>query len=1272
MPVKQATVSPSKSGAAKDEAVNRHSSVTPPTTTIPIAAVPTATVSTASACSTSSYTPATTEPPSATDPQPGVQPTCVPLELKHNGLHVTAVVGDNILVDFLIDTGCTDTILASWLFESIPTEYRPELQRNLQTIRQANGSVLPNLGSASLRISLGDNTIKDVRVIVADIEDEGLLGMNYLRAVNGKIDMADCSLELGNTSLYGGNSTNQAASCNRVQVPSHLEDLCHRTETVLPSEHHYKIRSLLYEYKDVFSSGEYDIGQTTVTQHNIIIRPGTCPIKQAPYRAPIEKRMEIDRQVTNLLQRGLIEPSNSPWASPALLVDKKDGTQRFCIDYRKLNAATVKDGFPIPRIDDTLDALNGAEYFSTLDLASGYWQVSLTEEARDMSTFCVRDGLYRWKVMPFGLTNAPATFSRLMEQVFRGLQYRTLLTYLDDVVVYSDGVDSQLRRLRTAFERLRAAGLKLKPKKCELFQTSVLYLGHVVSKDGVDTDPKKIEKIENFATPQNVRDVRKFIGLASYYRKFVRDFAVIAQPLHDLMRKNARFRWSEESAKAFEHLKTCLTTAPILGYPRPEGLYILDTDASAYGIGAVLHQVQDEEEKVIAYASKAMSHEEQQYCTTRRELLAIVRFLQHFRHYLYGRKVIVRTDHGSLRWLMNFKQPTGQLARWLERITEYDIEIVYRPGRRHNNADTMSRMPCKQCGQEGTCEQHQQPSSRACTTSIGPAWTVDELQDAQKQDAALQLIYANKEKGNPRPDRQEILGKSRATKYYWGLWDQLELRNGILCKRWESDDGSHVKWQVVIPEKYIDIVLHELHSTPTGGHQGVNRTTARIKDRFMWYGMTADIRSWIRQCNICSMRKPPATKPRAELMQFRPGEPMQIVAMDILGPLPESTEGNCYILVIGEYFTKWVEAFAIPDQQTETIARCLVDQFICRFGVPHQLHSDQGRNFEAQIIQDICTLLGTEKTRTTPYHPSSDGFVERFNSTMMNMVSKLIDPSRRQRDWDEKLQVAMLAYRSTPQTSTGESPHMLMLGRETNMPIDVMLERPLPDQHDRVKSDYARELRNKLSTAYERARRSLGKSAVRQKLHYDKTAAGAKISVGDFVWLSRKATMRGMSKKLDMKWEGPYLVIKQISSVVYRIQRYGPRGLQKVIHYDRLKPYCGKPLQSWLNKVQEPTVVEEEPVLTLKDPVADIQDQQTGRIAPSNNQLDSPCTIDPELQTTGGIRQRKTDTTVVSHPIRQQNSDTTDPIVDSHRNSRFPQREKRKPERYREHDDSKT
>ncbi|KAG1937121.1 hypothetical protein F2P79_018352 [Pimephales promelas] len=370
-----------------------------------------------------------------------------------------------------------------------------------------------------------------------------------------------------------------------------------------------------------------------------------------------DKQAAADQQVQQSLDTGVARPSNSSWAAPIVMVRKKDQTLRLCVDYRPLNKRTIKDAYPLPRIQDTLDTLSTARYFSTLDLTSGYWQVELTPRARKATAFCTRKGLFEWNVMPFGLCNGPATFQRLMDRVLAGLQWETCLVYLDDIIVLGRDRTEMLERLSQVFGRLRAANLKLEPSKCVLFREQVAYLGHIVSAKGVATDPQKIQKVAGWPTPQNVAEVRQFVSLASYYRRFVKDFASVAKPLHELTKKYARFNWTDKCQEAFEQLKSRLTSAPVLGYPLDSGQLLLDTDASDWGIGAVLSQVQEGEERVLAYGSRRLSATEQNYCTTRRELLAAVEFTSRFRQYLLGRSFIIRTDHSSLRWLTRMREP---------------------------------------------------------------------------------------------------------------------------------------------------------------------------------------------------------------------------------------------------------------------------------------------------------------------------------------------------------------------------------------------------------------------------------------------------------------------------------------------------------------------------------------------------------------------------------------------------------------------------------------
>jgi len=394
--------------------------------------------------------------------------------------------------------------------------------------------------------------------------------------------------------------------------------------------------------------------------------------------------------------RGIIEPSSSAWCSPVVMVTKKtDQSIRFCCDFRKINSVSQSDCQPLPRIDDTLDALSGNKWFSTLDMRSGYWQCGLEESDREKTAFAIPgSGLWQFRVLCFGLSGAPATFERLVEKIFSGLTWRLCMVYLDDIIVYSRDYSDHLRNLSEVCDRLRQANLKLHPDKCVLTQNEVTFLGHKVTEDGISTDDAKIKVVRDWPVPKNVKETRSFIGFCSYYRRFVKDFAIVAKPLHQLTEKGKKFNWTEACQEAFSNLKELLISAPVLGYPQNDGEFILDCDASFFGMGAVLSQKQNDVEKPIAYFSKTFSKCETNYCVTRKELLAIVMAIKNFHHYLYARKFTVRTDHGSLRWLMNFKEPEGQLARWLEELGSYQFTIIHQAGRLHSNADGLSRRPC--------------------------------------------------------------------------------------------------------------------------------------------------------------------------------------------------------------------------------------------------------------------------------------------------------------------------------------------------------------------------------------------------------------------------------------------------------------------------------------------------------------------------------------------------------------------------------------------------
>ena len=894
----------------------------------------------------------------------------------------------------------------------------------------------------------------------------------------------------------------------------------------------------------------------------------------------------VKEELKKMEAQGIIEPSNSPWASPVVLVKKKDGTIRFCIDYRKLNEVTLKDAYPLPRIEDNLDALQGAKWFTTLDLASGYWQVEMAEEDKDKTAFCTRYGLYQFRNMPFGLCNAPGTFERLMETVLRGMQWERAVLYLDDIIIFSNDLPEHLERLEEMFMRLQKANLMLKPSKCHFFKKQVEFLGHVVSQDGVQTDPEKIESVRNWGTPRRVKDVRSFLGLTGYYRRFIKNYGEIAKPLHELTEKNTAFEWTGERENAFQKLKNALTVAPILGYPSadPEDLFILDTDASNCHIGAVLSQKQNGQEKVISFGSKVLNKAERNYCVTRRELLAVVFFILHYKHYLIGRRFLLRTDHGALTWLFKFKSPEGQVARWLESLSTFDFEIIHRPGKQHGNGDGMSRRPCpdscptckrgelkEEEGGARRIRKHGRLKVKGRTARTRekvregrvreqPTEWMQQMKQAQEEDRRIQMFSQWEEK----PNWQVVANQEMEIKIMWSRWPQIKKRGDVWYYNWREKGVD--QWKIVVPESLREKVMREHHDGSTAGHLGIRKTVEKMEQSpYYWPNMKKNVTAWVMNCDVCQRTKPEVKRQRAPMGRCMTGAPLERVAIDVMGPLPETVRGNKYIVVIGDYFTKWMEAYPTKNHQAETIAKVVVEGFIGRFGIPSTIHTDQGRDFESNLFRDMCQRLEIEKTRTTPWHPQSDGMVERFNRTLETMLRQTIQTN--QSDWDLQAPICCMAYRASVNETTKQTPNMLMLGRELPMPSHLQVQCPdvkpkKPDIHA-----YVQEMEERMQASHKVARENADKGMRHQKRQYDKRAGVPQLKIGEVVWLYNPTKKVGRSPKLQSKWEEePYVVKTVISDLTIEIQVWNGRK-KRVIHRNLIKSV--KDQQKWLLKIQE-------------------------------------------------------------------------------------------------------
>jgi len=972
-------------------------------------------------------------------------------------------------------------------------------------------------------------------------------------------------------------------------VPSFLQKLIDDVDDSIPEGVCLTLESILMKHADVFSQNENDLGRTNIIMHHIDTGDAR-PVRQPLRRYPPAHMEAISEHVDNMLSQGTIEPASSPWASNVVLVKKKDGSYRCCIDYRQLNTVTRRDVYPLPRIDDCLDAMSSATLFSTFDLRSSYHQVEVSPQDRDKTTFICPRGMYRYRTMPFGLCNAGATFQRLMDVVMSGLHLDVCLVYLDDIIVFSRTVEEHLERLVRVLGRLRSAGLKLKPEKCSLLQRSVSFLGHVVSGDGIATDPEKIKTVTEWPVPTSVKEVRSFLGLAGYYRRFVKGYANIAAPLHALTKKDQPFIWTEETQRAFEMLRDALTLPPVLAMPNDTGDFVLDTDACDQTIGAVLSQVQDGVERVIAYASRTLDKREVNYCITRKELLAIVYSLKYFKQYLMGRHFKIRTDHAPLTWLRHTPDPIGQQARWLEVMEEYDFQVEHRPGVKHGNADAISRRPCRiascACRQseevknaEGnhtvmsvSAENEQNvvfsqtvstPNSTDENDSVIEYWSVEGLRTAQENDPEISCILNLMKQSHEKPPWDSVALQSHDVRVLWGMWPRLKIWNGILRRRFESPNGLSEVWQVILPVKLRKEFLYVIHGGMTGGHLARRRTAASIQSRAYWPTWSSDLDTFLKECEPCARYHRGTVPRKAALCTPMVGEPWIRVSVDITGPHPRSSKSNQFILTLVDHFSKWAEAIPLRNHTAPTVARALMTHVFSKFGAPQQLLTDRGSEFESELFQELMKWMEIDKLRTTAYHPSCNGVVERFHRTLNSMLGKVVSES--QRDWDERLPLVLAAYRATPHESTGMTPNKLFLGHEVRMPIDLVMGLPPEESGEGMSAhDYLIKLHQSATEAYQLARKHLRASAERRKRHYDVRVKTEPFKVGDWVFYHYPRRYQSRSAKWQKSYIGPYLVVRMIEPVNCVLQKTA-KSKPFVVHVDKLKKCYGEAPESWVS-----------------------------------------------------------------------------------------------------------
>ncbi|KAG6438878.1 hypothetical protein O3G_MSEX000297, partial [Manduca sexta] len=862
---------------------------------------------------------------------------------------------------------------------------------NSSIINSKFASKLKSLGLHSYTLNLGDIATADgVRHRISEIFDVPVNFDNQfhvvpLRVMESSIhdlilgkeffDMFGISLKFRNASK--SNNEILCTSSNASAIISKEE---------LNEEQKSDLNKVIAEMRITVGTG---LGRTHVLKHTIDTG-NNKPVHQKQYNfSPVIKK-QIEKELDDMLQKDVVEPSYSAWCSPILIVKKSNGDNRLCLDSRQLNKITKRDTYPLPRVSAIIDNLKNARFLSTIDLKSAFWQIPLDDASKEKTAFAVAGrGLFQFKVTPFGLVNASQSQQRLMDILFQSHEDK-IWAYLDDIIVCSESFEEHLKLLNKVTNTLKDANLTINIDKCKFARSS--YLGYVIDKEGLRTDPEKVSAILNFPRPKNLTELKRFIGLASWYRRFVKNFSMVAAPLHNLTKGKKRkpFIWPKEAEDAFIALKTSLTTTPVMSCPDYSKPFIIQCDASNEGVGAVLCQKSGDSEQAVAFLSRKLTDTERRYSTSERELLSVVYAIEKFRPYIDGLHFEVVTDHSALKWLHKMKDPHGRLGRWAMKLQQFSFDVIHRPGKSHTVPDALSR----------------------ATAELN----ILEITEKHKNDwykAKVEDISFNKNKNN-----------------------NWTVKNSLLYKKIQMKQYPNVEnvWKLYIPETLREDVLSACHDNPKAGHFGIRKTLYRIKKDFFWPNMIKDVKRYVNNCELCAKHKVSQDNPFGQMGKHREvSVPWQIISLDLMGPFPKSKKGNTMLLVITCWFSKFVLLFPLRAAKADKIAEILENQILL-FGAPQAIISDNGKQFTSNIFKEVAAKYNCKLWFTPNYHPQSNP-TERVNRVIGTMISTYIT-HKKHNEWDVHLGEIGHAIRTAIHDSTGFTPSYLFFGRETGV-LDV-------------------------------------------------------------------------------------------------------------------------------------------------------------------------------------------------------------------------------------------
>ncbi|KAH7723371.1 gagpol and env protein precursor [Aphelenchoides avenae] len=897
-------------------------------------------------------------------------------------------------------------------------------------------------------------------------------------------------------------------------------------KTVL-SENKDRAILLFARFNDCFALSDFELGTTHLFEHDIELADGTKPIAQPGRPVPLALRKPLKEMLEQYKQMGVIKPSKSDWSSPVVLVRKKDGSIRMCVDYRRLNKVIKLSQYEMPNINVMLQSLVGKKFFTTCDLHSGYWQIPLSHKAKELTAFSTLGGHWEFNVLPFGLSNAPGGFERAMETIFEEDLGKTVFIYLDDILIATETLEEHLQVVEKVLTKLREYNLRLKPKKCAFLKTETAFLGHVISSEGLKVDAEKIEKILAYPVPMNATDNRSFLGLCNYYRQFVKNFTLLSKPIRDVL-ASPQWYWTEKEQNAFDELKRRMSSTPVLAQPNIEAAisgekpFILYTDASKDGVGAVLHHVGlDGKEQPIAYASKSCSKAERNYAITDLEALALIFALDKFKYFLLGTHVTARTDHQPLVSLFKRRDLSGRAYRWALEIQEWNnLKIEYIPGKKNVVADALSRN-VEVSEEDNTV----QTRIRSVVMNIQCEDTWFAL---LKEEDWLKEIFQK-----PESEWSSLLGER-----------YMFVKDGMLYK---SFGGRKV---LVVPKPETKVVFDRFHNGVFGGHAGWFKTTGMMEKYVYWPSLRPDVKKWIKACFTCARHK----KQRKTVPPLKPivsTHPYELVGIDVFS-ISQTSSGVQHVVTVIDHHSKFCAAYDVADKSAETIAKVFWENWCLREGrMCSTLLSDKGGEFLNEVMQEIQKLTGVEQKFTVGHNPRENGVTERMNETLKGLLSKMTEGVSK---WDQRLAYALFFYNSSPHSTTGESPFFLLHGVDPNFPVcgvPTTAVSPYTVDLDGYKVELARGMKALHEVVTER----IQKQAEAMKRYYDKVNKVEKTSfeLYDRVFVfNPNVSVDRDSTKLSSPWEGPFRIVG-LSDNSATVRFLGPQKLEKRVQMDYLR-----------------------------------------------------------------------------------------------------------------------